>query len=108
MLTTSEVSYSWARQHLAELMDRIMDENSVSIITRRGQEPVAMLPAQELNNILETLHLLRSPANAQRLFSALERAEAGKGTPESLEELQAKIEKVCEQAQERPSGEPRK
>ncbi|NEQ67308.1 MAG: prevent-host-death family protein [Symploca sp. SIO2D2] len=105
MLITSEASYSWTRQHLAELMDKILEENSVAIITRRGKEPVAMLPAEELSSILETLHLLRSPANAQRLFSALARAEAGKGTPESLEELQAKIEKACEQAQERIPGE---
>jgi len=44
-----------------------------------------LLPAQELNNILETLHLLRSPVNAQRPFSALAHAEAGKETPESQE-----------------------
>jgi antitoxin YefM len=108
MLTTSEVSYSWARQHLAELMDKILDENSVTIISRLGQEPVAVLPARELSSILETLHLLRSPANAQRLFRAIARAEAGQGTPESLEELQSSIKKACEQAQERAAEEPRK
>ncbi|NET54856.1 MAG: prevent-host-death protein [Symploca sp. SIO2E6] len=105
MLITSEVSYHWTQQHLAELMDKILEENSVTIITRRGKEPVAMLPAEELSSILETLHLLRSPANAQRLFSALARAEAGKGIPESLEELQTQVERACEQAQERFPGE---
>ena len=50
-----------------------------------------MLPARELTSILETLHLLRSPNNAQRLFRAIAGAEAGDGTPESLEELQANI-----------------
>ena len=108
MLTTSEVSYSWARQHLAELMDKILDENSVTIINRRGREPVAVLPAQELSSILETLHLLRSPANAQRLFRAIARAQAGQGTPESLEELQASVKKACEQAQGKAPEKPRK
>lgn len=108
MLTTSEVSYSWARQHLAELMDKILNENSVTIISRRGKEPVAVLPARELTSILETLHLLRSPTNAQRLFRAIARAEAGHGTPESLEELQANVRKACEQAKERSPEETRK
>ena len=96
MLTSSEVSYSWARQHLAELMDKVLDENSVTLISRRGQEPVAMLSARELSSILETLHLLRSPANAQRLFRAMERAEAGQGMPQSVEDLRAEIEKAGE------------
>ena len=33
-----------------------------------------MLPADELNSLLESVHLLRNPANAQRLFAAIERS----------------------------------
>ncbi len=91
MLTATKVSYNWARQHLAEMMDNILDDNSVTIISHPDKEPVAVLPARKLTSILETLHLLRSPNNAQRLFRAIARAEAGDGTPESLEELQANI-----------------
>lgn len=87
-----EVSYSWARQNLAQLMDRLLDENSITIVSRRGKDAVAMLPAKELNSILETLHLLRSPANAQRLHDAIARANAGEGVEQSLEELKAEVE----------------
>jgi antitoxin YefM len=97
MFSTSEVTYTWAHQHLAELMDKVLEENSVTIISRGGSEPIAMLPAAELSSILETLHLLRSPANAQRLFQALARAEAGEGTAQSLDELRAEIIGACEQ-----------
>ena len=96
MQSNSEVSYSWARQNLAELMDRILQENSITVISRRGHEPVAMLPAKELSSILETLHLLRSPVNAQRLFQAIARSESGESLPQSLEDLKAEIEKECE------------
>ena len=68
-LTTS---YTDARKNLATLLDRIEQENSMAIITRKGHEDIAMLPAAELTSLLESLHLLRSPRNAERLFAALE------------------------------------
>jgi antitoxin YefM len=37
---------------------------------------IAFLAADELESILETVHLLRSPANAEQLLTALHRAEA--------------------------------
>lgn len=91
-LSTSEVSCAWAEKNLTQLMDKVAGDNSVAIISRPNQDPIAMLPAKELSSLLETLHLLRSPTNAQRLFSALERAEAGQGTPQSLDELKAEID----------------
>ena len=92
----SEVSYSWTRQHLAELMDQVLKDNTIALITRRSQESVALIPAQELSNILETLALLRSPVNAQRLFAAIARAESAEGTPQTLEELKTEIQKTLD------------
>jgi antitoxin YefM len=43
------------------------------IITRIGGDDVALVPASDLSALSETAHLLRSPANATRLFTALER-----------------------------------
>ena len=59
----------------------------VAIISRRGAEDVALISASELSGILETAHLLRSPKNADRLLTALRRAQQGTGkvqTPASL------------------------
>ncbi|MEM8640056.1 MAG: prevent-host-death protein [Cyanobacteria bacterium P01_G01_bin.54] len=83
---------------MGELVTKILAENAVTIIRQPNQDPVAMLPAQELGNLLDTLHLLRSPTNAQRLFSAMSRAEAGQGIPQSLDELRTEVTKACEQA----------
>ncbi|MDJ0533895.1 MAG: type II toxin-antitoxin system Phd/YefM family antitoxin [Xenococcaceae cyanobacterium MO_207.B15] len=67
------------------LLDRIENESKIALITREGHKDIAMLPADELANIFETLHLLRSPTNAKRLFSALEESIARDNTePESL------------------------
>lgn len=64
-------SYTDARQNLASLLDRVEQENAVALITRRGHKDIAILPAEELIALTESLHLLRSPKNAERLFRAL-------------------------------------
>jgi len=69
-------SYTDARKNLATLLDRVERENAVALITRRGHKDIAILPAEELIALTESLHLLRSPKNAQRLFAAIEESIA--------------------------------
>jgi antitoxin YefM len=69
-------SYTDARKNLATLLERVEQENAVALITRRGHKDIAILPAEELTALLESLHLLRSPRNAARLFNALEESIA--------------------------------
>jgi antitoxin YefM len=69
-------SYTDARKNLATLLDRVEQENAIALITRRGHKDIAILPAEELTALLESLHLLRSPRNAARLFDALEESIA--------------------------------
>lgn len=71
---TIEVSYSHARAELDSLMNRVVGEREVVIIKRHARPAVAMIPADELTGLLETAHLLRSPANAKRLLDALNRS----------------------------------
>ncbi|HET9015437.1 MAG TPA: type II toxin-antitoxin system prevent-host-death family antitoxin [Thermomicrobiaceae bacterium] len=88
MVTTS---YTDAREHLAALLDRVVKDRETVLITRRGSEPVAMIAADELESLLETVYLLRSPANAERLLAALARAKARVGSPTTVEALQAEL-----------------
>jgi antitoxin YefM len=81
------VSYSAARQHLAALLDEVTEQRESVVITRRNGAPVALIAADELASLEETAHLLRSPANAQRLLAALERALEGTTPPLTTEEL---------------------
>ncbi len=74
----TETSYTSLRQNLSSVLDRIVDEQETVIVRRKGARDVAMLPATELAGLLETAHLLRSPANARRLLSALQKGQRGK------------------------------
>ncbi len=82
-----EISYSEARNNLASVLDRVTDDREVIVVTRRGHEKVALISADELNSVLESLYLLRSPKNAQRLMKAIKRAESGTTKPSSIDEL---------------------
>jgi antitoxin YefM len=89
-----ETTYTRLRENLASMMDRVVNDREVVIIRRKGDQKVAMIPADELSGLLETAHLLRSPKNAQRLLSALKRAKQGKGKPESLDKLRREFSLV--------------
>ena len=84
-------SYTEARARLAELLDQVTEDREPVVITRRGHEPVAMIAADELDALIETVHLLRSRANAERLLTSLERAKSREDSPTSLAELQAEL-----------------
>ena len=82
-----QTTYTNARAHFAALIDEVVKNREVVIIQRRGSEDVAMIAADELAGILESAHLLRSPANADRLNTALERVRKQTVTPQSIDEL---------------------
>ena len=82
-----QTTYTAARESLADLLRQVEEDREIVIINRRGHEDVALISASELAGILETAHLLRSPANARRLLNALQRALADKTAPSSVERL---------------------
>jgi antitoxin YefM len=86
-----KVSYSHAREHLAEIWNEVEDKREVAVIHRRGHEDMALLPADELESLRETAYLLRSPANAARLLAALVRARHGAGAPQDLDALRREL-----------------
>jgi len=88
---TKAISYSDARANLAKIWDDIIDNREILTLTRRGKEDIAVLPADELSSLLESVHLLRSPKNAKRLITALERAQKGEETPTVISQLKEEI-----------------
>ncbi|OGF98172.1 MAG: prevent-host-death protein [Candidatus Glassbacteria bacterium RIFCSPLOWO2_12_FULL_58_11] len=86
-----QTTYTQARNNLAKLMDRVVSENEVVVITRKNAEAVALVPESELRGMLETIHLLRSPKNRQRLLEAYKRAEERSVAPMSIAELRKEI-----------------
>jgi antitoxin YefM len=84
------LTYSDARERFAPLWDEVVSSRVPVEITRRGHEPIAILPARELAGLLETAHLLRSPRNAARLLESLARTRTGKGRKTTLAEMRKK------------------
>jgi antitoxin YefM len=87
----TQTTYTQARANLAKLCDQVTENRDVVIIRRRGGNDVALVAADELSSILETLHLLRSPKNADRLLSALRDAKARKGKAQSVRSLRREV-----------------
>jgi antitoxin YefM len=85
---TIETTYTQAREQLKTLMDRAVDDREVILVRRRSGDAVAMIAADELQSLLETAHLLRSPKNAERLLAALARARSGDLPPLSVPALE--------------------
>lgn len=95
-MVSTDVSYTEARERLAELWDRALSDREPIRLTRRGADPVVLVAADEYEGLVTTAHLLRSPANAVRLLAALERARAGVGTPRPLADLRADLDRAEE------------
>jgi antitoxin YefM len=73
-------------------MERAIEDREVIEITRRGHEPVALVAMSELRSLMETAHLLRSPKNAERLLSALEKlGRNDRGIAMTMDELRQRL-----------------
>ncbi|MBZ5624466.1 MAG: type II toxin-antitoxin system Phd/YefM family antitoxin [Acidobacteriia bacterium] len=86
-----ETTCTSLRENLARVLDRVVADNEVAIVRRKGAKDVALLPAKELAGYVETAHLLRPPRSARRLLTALHRAEKRQGKVMSIEELLREI-----------------
>lgn len=88
---TIQTTYTNARANFAEYCTRVTEDRDTVIIQRRGAEDVALIAASELNSMLEVMHLLRSPKNAERLLAALNRAQSEQLPSQSVDELKTEI-----------------
>jgi antitoxin YefM len=79
------ITYTAARQKLASTMDRVCEDGAPVMITRTGkQQAVVLLSMAEYDQLEETAHLMRSPANARRLLQAIDDLSRGKGRERTL------------------------
>jgi antitoxin YefM len=80
------MSYSESRAKYAETLDSVVNDREEVVITRAGHEPVVMVSLDDYQSLKETAYLLRSPENARRLITAIERLESGGGIQHELAE----------------------
>lgn len=65
------------RQNLATHFDSVLQSRAPLLVTRQGKEAVVVMAEGEYESMKETLHLLSSPANAERLRTSIAQLEAG-------------------------------
>ena len=77
--SVKSLTYTAARENLATTMDQVCEDHAPVIITRNRDQSVVMLSLKDYEALEETAYLIRSPANAKRLLSAIHALESGKG-----------------------------
>lgn len=82
------ISYSEARSNFAAMLDRVNDDRAPLLITRQGGKPAVLISLEDFDSLDETAYLLRNPANAKVLRSAIERLDAGQGERLTLKQLE--------------------
>jgi antitoxin YefM len=80
------ITYSEARSKLAKTMEKVCDDHSPVIITRKNSRSVVMLSLDDYEALEETTYLLRSPKNARRLLESIAELETSGGTARALTE----------------------
>ena len=89
-----------ARNNFFKLLDLVVQNNQVYIINRRDGKNVALITESDLKSLVETVYLLRTPANANRLQDAIEESKTGKIKPQTIEELQQELKIEQEEKEE--------
>jgi antitoxin YefM len=87
----TETTYTKLRANLASVLDQVSDNQEVVVVRRKGSRDVALIQASELASLMETSHLMSSTKNAQRLITALHRAESGKAKSSTVAQLRREM-----------------
>ena len=83
----NEITYTDAEANLENLCDRAVETGELIVINRPNGKNAILISKAELESLLETLYLLRSPVNATRLLTALKKAKARVIQPQTLDKI---------------------
>ncbi len=78
------VSYTDARNNLKDVLDDVVNDADITVITRRDADDAVVMSVDYYSSLMETVYLLRSPANAEHLTRSIEQYRAGKVQPRPL------------------------
>jgi antitoxin YefM len=72
------ISFTEARNNLKTVLDHVVEDADYTIITRRDAEDAVVMSLEYFNSLLETVYLLKSPANVTHLERSISQFRAGK------------------------------
>lgn len=80
-----------ARNGFFKLLEQVAKNHQVFIVNRRDGENVALISESNLASLIETVYLLRSPANGRRLLDAIAESQSGKIQPQTITKLKQEL-----------------
>lgn len=80
------VKFSEARNSLKGVLDQAAADADFTIITRRDAPDAVLMSLETFNSLMETVHLLKSPANAAHLAESIEQYHKGKAQAHDLQD----------------------
>ncbi len=78
------ITFSEARNSLKQVIDRVVDDADVAVISRRDAPDAVVMSLDTFNSWMETVHLLKTPANAAHLVKSIQQLRKGKVRPHDL------------------------
>ena len=78
------VSFTEARNGLKAVLDSVINDADTTVITRRDSEDAVVMSLDYYNSLMETVHLLRSPANAEHLNKSIAQYKEGNAKQREL------------------------
>ena len=79
-------NYSEFRTELKKYLDSVEDDNETLIIKRKSGKGTVLISLDEYNSIMETIHLLSSKKNSDRLYESIQQMKTGKTVKPKLDE----------------------
>lgn len=78
------INFSDVRNNFKKVIDDVVKDADYTIITRRNSEDAIVMSLDTFNSIMETVHLLKSPANARHLSKSIKQYKQGKVSSREL------------------------
>ena len=71
------INFSVARSSLKGVIDQVISDADYTVISRRDAPDAVLMSLDTFNGLMETVHLLKSPANAAHLARSVEQYRSG-------------------------------
>ncbi|MEE8057440.1 MAG: type II toxin-antitoxin system prevent-host-death family antitoxin [Pseudomonadales bacterium] len=71
------INFSDARNRLKTVLDQVVEDVDYTVIARRDAEDAVVMSLEQFNSLMETVHLLKSPANVAHLARSIEQYRSG-------------------------------
>ena len=78
------VNFSDARSNLKGIIDRVISDADYTVIARRDAPNAVIVSQEYFDAMMETVHLLKVPANAVRLQKSITQYREGKAKARKL------------------------